>query len=80
MDRIGKEKGKLRFIVLPLQPETPNRYDGVGLALHFLLGNTVVLNTNLKEFWFGWRTNKLYPSKEDLTAYLASPSNGKDHR
>lgn len=75
MDRIGKEKGKLRFIVLPLQPETPNRYDGVGLALHFLLGNTVVLNTNLKEFWFGWRTNKIYPSKEDLTAYLSGQNN-----
>lgn len=70
MDRIGNEKGKLRFIVLPLQPETSDQYDGVGLALHFLLGNTVVLNTNLKEFWFGWRTNKLFPQKEDLTTYL----------
>ena len=35
-----------------------------------MLGNTVVLNTNLKEFWFGWRTKKLFPAKEDLTAYL----------
>lgn len=70
MDRIGNEKGKLRFIVLPLQPETAAQYTGVGLALHFLLGNTVVLNTNLKEFWFGWRTSKLYPTREELTAYL----------
>ena len=70
MDRIGNEKGELRFIVLPLQPETADQYNGVGLALHFLLGNTVVLNTNLKEFWFGWRTSKLYPTREDLTAYL----------
>jgi len=70
MDRIGNEKGKLRFIVLPLQPETVDQYSGVGLALHFLLGNTVVLNTNLKEFWFGWRTNKLYPTQQDLTTYL----------
>ena len=70
MDRIGNEKGKLRFIVLPLQPETADQYDGVGLALHFLLGNTVVLNTNLKEFWFGWRTSKLYPTREELKTYL----------
>ena len=70
MDRIGNEKGNLRFIVLPLQPETADQYNGIGLALHFLLGNTVVLNTNLKEFWFGWRTNKLYPTREELTTYL----------
>ena len=70
MDRIGNDIGQLRFIVLPLQPETADQYDGVGLALHFLLGNTVVLNTNLKEFWFGWRTNKLYPTREALNAYL----------
>ncbi len=70
MDRIGNEKGKLRFIVLPLQPETPEQYDGAGLALHFLLGNTAVLNTNLKEFWFGWRTKKLFPLREELAAYL----------
>jgi len=70
MDRIGNEIGKLRFIVLPLQPETAAAYNGVGLTLHFLLGNTVVLNTNLKEFWFGWRTKKLFPVKDDLTAYL----------
>ncbi len=70
MDRIGNEKGKLRFIVLPLQPASADGFNGVGLALHFLLGNTVVLNTNLKEFWFGWRTKKLFPVKEDFTAYL----------
>ena len=70
MDKIGNEKGKLRFIVMPLQPETADKYNGVGLALHFLLWNTVVLNTNLKEFWFGWRTKKLFPAREDLTAYL----------
>lgn len=70
MDRIGDEKGNVRMIVLPLQPETEDPYNGVGLALHFLLGNTVVLNTNLKEFWFGWRTRKLFAKKEDLTAYV----------
>ena len=70
MDRIGNEKGKLRFIVLPLQPEKADQYTGVGLALHFLLGNTVVLNTNLKEFWFGWRTSKLYTTREAFKTYL----------
>jgi hypothetical protein len=34
------------------------------------LGNTVVLNTNLREFWFGWRTRKLFPVKADFRAYL----------
>ena len=70
MDRIGNDIGKLRFIVLPIQPETADQYNGVGLALHFLLGNTVVLNTNLKEFWFGWRTKKLYPTREEFRTYL----------
>lgn len=70
MDRIGKDTGKLRFIVLPFQPESMEKFNGVGLSLHFLLGNTVVLNTHLKEFWFGWRTKKLFPARQDLTAYL----------
>jgi len=80
MDRIGNEKGKLRFIVLPLQPETADAYNGVGLTLHFLLGNTVVLNTNLKEFWFGWRTKKLFPNREDLTTYLLGQNKPLDFK
>jgi len=69
MNKLENEKGKHRLIVLPLQPQSPNDFSGIGLALHFLLGNTIVANTYLKEFWFGWRVKKLFPQKNDLTAF-----------
>jgi hypothetical protein len=60
---------KPRLIVLPLQPQEKNAYKGAGLAIHFLLGNIVALNTGLKEFWFGWRVKKIFLEKEKLQAY-----------
>ena len=69
MNNIGKTKDMSRCIVLPLQPESAPDFNGVGLALHFLLGNTIVLHTGLKEFWFGWRVKKIFPEKNDLAAY-----------
>ncbi len=56
-------------IVLPLQPMPNQPYDGVGLALHFLLGNSVVLHSGLKELWFGWRIKKLFDDAAPLTDY-----------
>ena len=69
MNNIGKTKDMSRCIVLPLQPESAPDFNGVGLALHFLLGNTIVLHTGLKEFWFGWRVKKIFPEKKDLGGY-----------
>lgn len=53
-------------IVLPLQPAPRQSYDGVGLALHFLLGNVVVLHSGLKELWFGWRIKKIFEDAASL--------------
>jgi hypothetical protein len=76
MNNIGKTKDMSRCIVLPLQPESAPDFNGVGLALHFLIGNTIVLHTGLKEFWFGWRVKKIFPEKKDLAGYFR----GKDGR
>jgi hypothetical protein len=67
---IGKnEESKPRLIVLPLQPKKGQAYDGIGLGVHFLLGNVVAPHTGLKEFWFGWRVKKIFLEKDRLTAY-----------
>ncbi len=58
-----------RCIVLPFQPQPGQPFDGVGLALHFLLGNVVVLHTGLQELWFGWRVKKLFTDAAHLAAY-----------
>ena len=62
-------KNKPRLIVLPLQPQESGAYDGIGLGVHFLLGNVVALHTRLKEFWFGWRVKKIFLEKEKLRTY-----------
>ena len=64
-----KDVGTPRLIVLPLQPEEGQAYDGIGLGVHFLLGNVVALHTGLKEFWFGWRVKKIFLEKEKFRAY-----------
>ena len=56
-------------IVLPFQPQTPKQFNGSGLALHFLLGNVLVLHTGLKEMWFGWRVKKIFPQQETFQQY-----------
>jgi len=66
---VKKEKSKPRLIVLPLQSKKGQAYDGIGLGIHFLLGNVVTLHTGLKEFWFGWRVKKIFLEKERLTNY-----------
>lgn len=58
-----------KCIVLPFQPMPGISFDGVGLALHFLLGNVLVLHGGLKELWFGWRVKKLFDDAGALSAY-----------
>jgi hypothetical protein len=58
-----------KCIVLPFQPIPGKPFDGVGLALHFLLGNVLVLHGGLKELWFGWRVKKLFDDAQALSAY-----------
>ena len=71
-----KEESKPRLVVLPFQPYKGQAYDGIGLGVHFLLGNVIAPHTGLKEFWFGWRVKKIFLEKEKLTAYCR----GKDPR
>ena len=66
-----------RCVVLPIvsrDPEAP----GIGLAVHFLFGNVIVLHPAFREFWFGWRVAAVFPSKSDLTTYCSGgePSPG----
>ncbi|MBT4263656.1 MAG: tetratricopeptide repeat protein [Deltaproteobacteria bacterium] len=58
-----------RLIVLPLTPVDGQAYNGLGLGIHFLLGNVVAVHTGLKEFWFGWRVKKIFPEQEKLLHY-----------
>jgi len=66
---VKQEESKPRLIVLPLQPHKGQVYDGIGLGVHFLLGNVIAPHTGLKEFWFGWRIKKIFQQKERLKAY-----------
>ena len=60
---------KDRCIVLPFPPANPDDFDGSGLALHFLLGNVLVLHSGFKEMWFGWRAKKIFPQPQMLQRY-----------
>ncbi|MBU1341820.1 MAG: tetratricopeptide repeat protein [Proteobacteria bacterium] len=55
-----------KLIVLPLQPNTDQEYNGIGLGIHFLLGNMIAVHSGLAEFWFGWRANKIFKSVSEL--------------
>lgn len=63
-------------IVLPFQPQPPQPFNGIGLSLHFLLGNVLVLHTELKEMWFGWRIKKIFP---ELKAFQQYYRDAADH-
>ncbi len=60
---------KHRFIVMPFQPESEQVYSGIGLGLHFLIGNVMAVQTLLKEFWFGWRVNKLFKNQVEIVEF-----------
>jgi len=73
-----KEEIKPKLIVLPLQPKKGQAYDGIGLGVHFLLGNVMAPHTGLKEFWFGWRVKKIFLKKENLINYCRGHGSGLD--
>ena len=58
-----------RCIVLPLLSGSGSKFNGIGLAVHFLLGNVIALHTRFREFWFGWRVGKVFKNANDLKAY-----------
>ncbi|CAB5092107.1 hypothetical protein D3OALGA1CA_973 [Olavius algarvensis associated proteobacterium Delta 3] len=60
---------KPRCVVLPFRPEKPTDPIGRGMALHFLLGNVIILHTGFREFWFGWRVGKIFSQKNEFRTY-----------
>jgi tetratricopeptide (TPR) repeat protein len=71
-------QSKPRLVVLPLQPQQGQAFNGAGLGIHFLLGNIVALHTGLSEFWFGWRVEKIFLEDEKLSAYCRGEYAGLD--
>lgn len=65
-------------IVLPFRTENPQRFNGIGLAMHFLVGNVLVLHTGLKEMWFGWRVKKIFPGKTSFQRYCRDAASQLD--
>ncbi len=64
-----QNQDKQRFIVMPFQPEPEQEYNGIGLGLHFFIGNIMAVQTLLKEFWFGWRANKLFKNQVEMIEF-----------
>ncbi len=62
-------KSSAQCIVMPLKSSSPHAIEFAGLALHFLLGNVMVLNSSLDELWFGWRVKKIFSDSNDLLSY-----------
>jgi len=65
-------------IVLPFRAEPKQPFNGTGLALHFLVGNVLVLHTGLKEMWFGWRVKKIFPEKAPFQRYCRDAASKLD--
>jgi len=38
-----------KLIVLPLQPDVDQEYNGIGLGIHFLLGNMIAIHPGLSD-------------------------------
>ncbi len=55
-----------KCIIMPFQEADAS---GVGLALHFLLGNVIAIHTGFAECWFGWRVGKIFPTPDALREY-----------
>jgi tetratricopeptide (TPR) repeat protein len=68
-ERINMTEKKQKLIVMPFIPEDDQEYNGLGLGIHFFLGNIMAIHTGLQEFWFGWRVKKLFPEIKLLKAY-----------
>ncbi|HJO62760.1 MAG TPA: hypothetical protein QF571_08055 [Desulfobacterales bacterium] len=69
---MSEEKKKTdphRCIVFPLLSGSGSEFNGIGLAIHFLLGNVIALHTRFREFWFEWRVGKVFRNANDLRVY-----------
>ncbi|MGD8367002.1 MAG: tetratricopeptide repeat protein [Desulfobacterales bacterium] len=57
-----------RCVVLPIVCRDPQQ-PFIGMAIHFLLGNLIVLHPGFREFWFGWRVARIFPAPDELKSY-----------
>jgi len=55
-----------KCIIMPFQEPTGS---GLGLALHFLLGNVMAIHPGFAECWFGWRVGKIFSSPDLLRGF-----------
>ncbi len=58
-----------KLIVMPFQPAEGQSFDGIGLGIHFFLGNLFGVHRGLMECWFGWRVKKIFPEPGLLKTY-----------
>lgn len=56
-----------KCIVMPFQEADAG---GIGLALHFLLGNVMAVHTGFAECWFGWRADRIFTTADALGDYF----------
>ncbi len=63
-----------KAIVLPFRSKNGGLTGGVGMGLHFLLGNMLILNRSLAEMWFGWRVRKIFPKYDAFMSYCRNES------
>lgn len=70
------QKGRPKAIVLPFRSKKQGFEGGVGMGLHFLLGNIMILNRGLAEMWFGWRTKKIFSERDAFMSYCRNEAGG----
>jgi hypothetical protein len=56
-------------IVLPFRDTHHRPFNGIGLALHFLVANFLVLHTGFKELWFGSQVKRIFAEKAAFQRY-----------
>jgi hypothetical protein len=77
----GKKGGvmeKSRLIVMPFVPVPGRAFDGIGLGIHFLLGNLFGVHSGLTECWFGWRVKKIFQDGPAFSDYCRGRCSGPD--
>ncbi len=74
--------GRDKLIVMPFQPAEgqvrDEDQDGIGLGVHFLLGNLFCLHKRFLECWFGWRVKNIFPDAKGLAEYCRGNSPYED--
>ncbi|MCG8615004.1 MAG: hypothetical protein MI802_02200 [Desulfobacterales bacterium] len=62
--------GRDKIIVMPfLHEKGQSEPDGLGLGIHFFLGNLFCLHPGFLECWFGWRVKNIFPDSSALKTY-----------